>query len=80
MTELKQFLTTTKTGAELKRMRSFFKCERCENYFLFPRIVKPDAGFSNPTDVIHRHKIQAVQMCPECGSTNIKINIGGTKQ
>lgn len=52
--------------------RDIYKCGKCTVTFDFPRIVKPDAGFSNPTDIVHRHKIEPVKMCPECGCTNIR--------
>lgn len=50
-----------------------YKCSKCKEKFVFPRVIKPDAGFSNPTGIIHRHVIDSVKMCPECGSTHIEV-------
>lgn len=54
----------------------YYKCKKCKETFVFPRIIKPDAGFSNPTDIIHRHNIESVKMCPECGCTKIERRCG----
>lgn len=49
-----------------------WKCNQCKKQFLFPEIKRPDAGLVRGEGILGFRKMEPVQFCPECMSTDIE--------
>lgn len=47
-------------------------CNQCKKQFLFPEIKRPDAGPVRGEGILGFRKMEPVQFCPECMSTDIE--------